>query len=152
MKTAHRILAALMALGIIAGSIATWEMVEPCMAAPAQTPGGKTSHPRPAPLPDTPMVRHEPQQPKGGQGVTINVTFGDNATAPAPLFLEYQVVDPGKYIARKDAAFEKEWTALAVNNQNRRGGDGEEGRSLLDRVAGEPAETPSFDSLSNCRR
>src|SRR6476469_2877962 len=127
MKIAHRILAALMALGIIAGSIVTWEMVEPCMAAPAQTPGAKTSHPRPAPLPDTPLVRHEPQQPKSGQGVTITITIRDNAAAPAPLLLQYQVVDPGKYIARKDSDFEKEWTTLAVTNQIRRAADGGKG-------------------------
>jgi hypothetical protein len=58
-------------------------------------------------------VKHEPRQPKSGQVVTVTVR-SDAAQAANGFILEYQIVDPGKYIARKDAQFEKNWVALPM--------------------------------------
>jgi hypothetical protein len=60
-----------------------------------------------------PKVTHHPKQPKSGQPVVIKVEFKEPAPQ-GPLLLEYQVVDPGKYIALRDAAFEKQWTSVPL--------------------------------------
>ncbi|MSU36049.1 MAG: hypothetical protein EXS36_13290 [Pedosphaera sp.] len=58
-------------------------------------------------------IRHDPQQPKSDEAVTFAVTGEDVDTARPPL-LEYQVVEPGHYVARSDATFEKNWIALSL--------------------------------------
>jgi hypothetical protein len=72
-------------------------------------------------------VRHEPKQPKSGQSVLVTVKNKD-ASALDGLILQYQIVDPGKYIARKDAQFEKNWVAAPMNDAGEKGdrkaGDG----------------------------
>ena len=49
---------------------------------------------------------------------------------PAPLggvILEYQIVDPGKYIALHDPAFERQWTSLPMIAQSNNGsGEGKD--------------------------
>ena len=57
-------------------------------------------------------VRHEPSQPHSGQAVRITVGPGlEMADAPV---LEYQIVVPGKYVARADSRFEREWIRQAL--------------------------------------
>jgi hypothetical protein len=57
-------------------------------------------------------VRHEPLQPRSGQAVRITVDPGLSA-ASEPV-LEYQVVTPGKYVAKADKRFERDWVAAAL--------------------------------------
>lgn len=57
-------------------------------------------------------VHHEPRQPRSGQAVRITIGPGlDMADAPV---LEYQIVPPGKYVARADSRFEREWIRQAL--------------------------------------
>ncbi|MFO1500346.1 MAG: CotH kinase family protein [Verrucomicrobiota bacterium] len=66
-------------------------------------------------------VVHEPAQPKTGQSVLVSVDFTGRPAPVEPLVLEYQVVEPGRYIALKDAAFQTGWVALAMNDQGEKG-------------------------------
>jgi hypothetical protein len=61
-----------------------------------------------------PKVAHQPQQPKTGQPVRITIDTAGRTVPSGGLVVEYQVVEPGKYIARADAAFEKNWVSLAM--------------------------------------
>ena len=63
-------------------------------------------------------VHHEPPQPRSGQEVRVRVDPG--TTPPGDLVLEYQVVAPGHYVAKKDVQFEKGWMRLPLT----RGPDG----------------------------
>ena len=56
-------------------------------------------------------IQHAPQQPRSGDTVTITATL---ATAPATLTLEYQIVEPGKYIALTDPAFRLGWHSMRM--------------------------------------
>jgi hypothetical protein len=58
-----------------------------------------------------PHVTHQPTQPKAGQPVVI--TYKSATTVPDPA-VHYQIVDPGKYIARADKQFEAGWTAIPM--------------------------------------
>lgn len=61
---------------------------------------------------DPVRVRHEPAQPRSGQAVRITVEPGlDAATEPV---LEYQIVAPGKYVAKADPRFNRDWTQQAL--------------------------------------
>jgi hypothetical protein len=66
---------------------------------------------------DAPEVTHEPQQPRSGEAVSITGRFKALPPQATQLLLEYQVVDPGKYIALHDAAFEKQWTPVMMSEQ-----------------------------------
>lgn len=58
-------------------------------------------------------VQHSPEQPRSGDTVTITVT----AKAPvSSLTLEYQIVEPGKYIALEDPAFRLGWHSVRMEN------------------------------------
>src|SRR5258708_1773012 len=65
-------------------------------------------------------VSHRPKQPHSGEAVKIT------ATVPATMTnvtLQYQFVDPGKYIDLKDAAYKTNWisllmTSLGKGNEN----------------------------------
>ena len=61
------------------------------------------------------QVRHSPKQPKSGEAVTITakVTDDDGVTK---ILLRYQVVTPGAYIARTDAAYGAEWVDVAMHD------------------------------------
>src|SRR5262249_1182773 len=52
---------------------------------------------------------HEPVQPKSGQPVRIVAEFKPTEIPPDAI-LEYQIVEPGDYIAKSDRRFEKQWT------------------------------------------
>src|SRR5688572_33412336 len=58
-------------------------------------------------------VRHVPEQPRSGEQVTISVQ-SPAGSKDAALELQYQVVDPGKYIARADSAYTKQWTSVPL--------------------------------------
>ncbi|PYI89717.1 MAG: hypothetical protein DME26_00645, partial [Verrucomicrobia bacterium] len=67
-----------------------------------------------------PEVRHEPQQPKSAEVVRITARF-TNFSAPGDLVLQYQVIDPGKYIALGDREFEKSWAATKMDGSEQKG-------------------------------
>lgn len=56
-------------------------------------------------------VRHQPQQPKAGQKVSITIKL---PAAPQALQLQWQAVPPGEYIRRTDPAYEKNWQTLEL--------------------------------------
>lgn len=56
-------------------------------------------------------VQHTPAQPRSGDPVTITAALG---TVPQSITLEYQIVEPGKYISRTDPAFRLSWTSLPM--------------------------------------
>jgi hypothetical protein len=60
-----------------------------------------------------PQVTHEPQQPKSGEAVRISLEVPD-ASERARYFVEYQIVDPGKYIALKDPEFQRNWLKIEM--------------------------------------
>ena len=69
-----------------------------------------SSHAAPVPALVT-KVEHTPQEPNAGEAVTVTVTVG----APVEsLTLEYQVVDPGKYVALADRAYRANWIAVPM--------------------------------------
>src|SRR5580692_10314287 len=53
----------------------------------------------------SPQIKHVPQQPKSGDSVQITLELSGKSIAETCL-LEYQVVEPGKYIALKDPEFQ----------------------------------------------
>ncbi len=57
-------------------------------------------------------VRHEPTQPRSGQPVLISVDPG--LAANAEPVLEFQVVLPGRYVAKADPGFERGWNRQAL--------------------------------------
>jgi CotH kinase protein len=59
-------------------------------------------------------VSHEPVQPKSGQPVMITARARELPATVSGLALEYQVVDPGKYIALGDDAFQKQWVSVPM--------------------------------------
>lgn len=61
-------------------------------------------------------VWHEPIQPRSGQPVRIAVAPG--LTATAEPVLEYQVVLPGRYVAKVDPRFERGWTRQALKTES----------------------------------
>ena len=61
---------------------------------------------------DRVRVRHEPTQPTSGQ--TVRVSVGSGLSAGSEPLLEYQVVAPGKYVAKADKRFERDWLQLAL--------------------------------------
>jgi hypothetical protein len=57
------------------------------------------------------QVSHTPKQPKTGDPVRITVKLSHTLKA-GDLVLQYQAVDPGKYIALADPAYAKNWTTV----------------------------------------
>ena len=79
------------------------------------TPGAQNSVYTAQPPTALRQVQHAPEQPAAGDVVTVTA----KATDPdgiAAMSLEYQVVDPGAYIRRTDAAYthSANWTAIAM--------------------------------------
>jgi hypothetical protein len=56
------------------------------------------------------VVKHSPQSPNSGGKVLITLQAPDLDSVQ----LEYQVVRPGNYVALKDPAYTRDWTALAM--------------------------------------
>lgn len=79
-------------------------------APPAAAVQSPTTGPamRPAP-PWHRGVAHAPAQPRTGQAVTVTVRADVAAAA-----VEYQVLDPGKYVELKDPAYATGWTSVEM--------------------------------------
>ena len=58
--------------------------------------------------PDRYKLTHTPKQPKSGERVLITLAAPPSAKAD-DLTLQYQIVDPGQYIALNDPAYEDRW-------------------------------------------
>jgi hypothetical protein len=54
-------------------------------------------------------ANHSPKQPKSGEAVTVSVSLRRPVKAN-DFVLQYQVVEPGQYIALEDAEYTKNWT------------------------------------------
>lgn len=67
-------------------------------------------------------MEHEPLQPTAGQSVTITAHIDDVESEVADVSLLVQVVEPGQYIKKSDAAYEdaSRWTTAAMTDE----GDG----------------------------
>jgi hypothetical protein len=61
---------------------------------------------------------HFPAQPASGQPVVITAHMTQTVTRVA---LRVQVVEPGKYVRRTDAAFTNQWTEFPMNDEGRDG-------------------------------
>ena len=57
-------------------------------------------------------VRHEPREPHARQAVRISAQAGPGVRSAV---LEYQLVEPGKYIGLKDTAFQTNWVSVPMN-------------------------------------
>jgi hypothetical protein len=57
-------------------------------------------------------VTHSPKQPSSAVPVKIKAQVSGS---PTSVTLEYQLVDPGHYIALKDPAFKSNWVSLAMS-------------------------------------
>jgi len=68
------------------------------------------------------QVRHVPEQPMAGTNVLISAKVTD-PDGVAYVTLSYQLVDPGSYIRKTDAAYElpANWTNLAMNDNGLNG-------------------------------
>src|SRR5687767_510331 len=55
-----------------------------------------------------PKIQHQPARPKSGDVVRITADFRGQPP-PGELVLQYQIVDPGNYVALSDAQFQKLW-------------------------------------------
>ena len=64
-------------------------------------------------------VSHSPQQPRGGEIVKITVKLATPDLKSVTL--QYQVVDPGKYIALKDPDYKTKWVAVPMTASPRSG-------------------------------
>lgn len=61
------------------------------------------------------QVDHNPNQPRSGEAVTITAKITD-PDGVASVTLQYQIVDPGSYIALGTAAYTNNWTSLPMND------------------------------------
>ena len=91
------------------------------------TPGERNSVATDTPPPSIGEIGHTPIQPHGGEAVRVTARI----TAPSEVSsvtLLYQVVAPGKYVRKTDANFERDWTAVPMNDDGNdgdaRAGDG----------------------------
>jgi hypothetical protein len=64
---------------------------------------------------DSLKIKHAPEQPKSGESVRITAQ-GNVLTKQKGVVLQYQLVDPGNYIALKDAAFTTSWVSVPMND------------------------------------
>jgi hypothetical protein len=92
-----------------------------------QTPGAVNSVFAVAAPPAVSGVSHEPVTPAAGQDVVISAKIEDrNGVVSAQVL--YQLVNPGAYIRKADAAYGNGWVPLAMNDQGTDGdalaGDG----------------------------
>lgn len=63
-------------------------------------------------------IRHQPAQPRSGEAVTISARLAIPATS---VVLEYQVVDPGQYLALNDADYKTRWTEVPITTKTAEG-------------------------------
>ncbi len=65
-------------------------------------------------------VAHTPDQPRSGQPVLVTVKATD-ADGVASLSLQYQAVDPGRYIELRDAAYRANWVSVPMRDDGKDG-------------------------------
>ena len=96
---------------------------EPALAQerPQRQPAARSSRKGRAAGGQSAVVRHAPTQAKTGEPVIITAEF-KTAKPGGDVTLQYQVVEPGQYIALKDSAFEKRWESAPMNDRGE-GGD-----------------------------
>lgn len=87
-------------------------------AAPAKPEAGKPSADKPAGGVAATSdwcddLAHSPKQPKSGQPVTVTAKV---AAGSGDVTLQYQLVDPGKYVERKDPAYAADWKAVPMTS------------------------------------
>lgn len=80
---------------------------------PAAEPGraGPSTSPTTKPAAWCTHVTHAPQQPKSNQPVKITASIREGLK---DVTLQYQLVEPGNYIERAEAAYETTWTAVPM--------------------------------------
>jgi len=66
------------------------------------------------------QVEHTPQSPKSGEDVTVTIKATD-PDGVAALTLQYQLVDPGSYIALGDPAYQTNWTSVPMRDDGHAG-------------------------------
>ena len=62
----------------------------------------------------TPQVQHQPAQPKSAQPVTITAQL-NSFTAVSNVTLRVQVVEPGAYLRKTDAAYTNDWREFPMS-------------------------------------
>jgi hypothetical protein len=91
------------------------------------TPGRRNSVYADNAAPQMRQVNNAPEQPTGGDVVTVTAKITD-PDGVASATLQYQVVTPGNYIAIDDPAYQTDWTAVAMHDDGTAGdavgGDG----------------------------
>src|SRR5262245_19256667 len=73
---------------------------------------------------DKPEIKatHSPKQPKSGEAVRVSVELRNSAKAD-DLVLQYQIVEPGAYIALSDPAYAKDWKELPLESDRAASGE-----------------------------
>ncbi len=61
-------------------------------------------------------VRHEPPQPRSGEPVRVTAAVADPQGDPR-VVVEYQVVEPGRYLELKDPEYASNWVAVPMAAQ-----------------------------------
>jgi hypothetical protein len=71
--------------------------------------------PEPAPAAEGTEIKatHSPRQPKSGETVTVSISAPRSESA-SNLLLQYQIVEPGNYIALDDPAYARDWTQVSL--------------------------------------
>jgi hypothetical protein len=67
-------------------------------------------------------VKHSPEQPKSGQTVRVAVT-GSALADQRALILQYQLIEPGRYIELKDPAYTNRWISVPMIGDAGKGQD-----------------------------
>jgi hypothetical protein len=84
------------------------------------TPGARNSVYSARLPPQLRQVQHFPEQPGTGQAVKITVKATD-PDGVAAVALQYQIVEPGRYIELTAPAYQTNWASLPMNDQGRDG-------------------------------
>ena len=96
------------------------ELLTPAATSPlgTSTPGSQNSVFALNAPPHIRQVDHSPNQPATGEAVTITARITD-PDGVGPVYLSYQIVDPGNYIRKNDAAYEDpaNWITIAMNDE-----------------------------------
>lgn len=81
----------------------------------AGTPGAPNSVFSELAPPQIRQVEHTPSQPVSGVPVVISARITD-PQGVAGASVDYQIVNPGSYLRRSDAAYDSSWTAISMND------------------------------------
>ncbi len=95
-------------------------LVRSANTAAGPTPGVENSVRSVARPPALRQVRHSPEQPEQGVSVLVTVKATD-AEGVDGVTLEYQIVEPGRYISLEDPEYLEGWTALEMNDDGAAG-------------------------------